>query len=101
MNKRTFAYLATATLVLASLLVFIGLMPTILNPRNQAVLSYNDVRGMAVESQGQLYTLNFEQQNLVVSTLNLKGEIPPLTTCASTFDKLIIYRFNQPDWVIK
>lgn len=100
MNLRTLSYLGITTLILATLLVFIGLIPTWQHPRKQAVLSYNDVQGMAIESQGQLYTLNFEQQNLVVGSLNLKEGIPPLTTCAPTIDRLIVYRFNQPDWVI-
>ncbi len=89
---RPFAYLAVSTIVLSILLVFIALMPKILHSRKQEILSYNHVRGMAVERQGQLYTLNFEQQNHMVAAINQNDAIP---------EKLIIYRFNQPDWIIE
>ncbi len=92
MRLRTFTYLAVTTIVLSTVLIFIAFMPKLLHSRKQEILSYNDVRGMAIERQGLLYTLNFEQQNRMVAAINHNDPIK---------NKLIIYRFNHPDWVIE
>ncbi len=92
MRLRTLTYLAVTTIVLSTVLIFIAFMPKLLHSRKQEILSYNDVRGMAIERQGLLYTLNFEQQNRMVAAINQNDAIQ---------DKLIIYRFNHPDWVIE
>ncbi|MBA3238650.1 MAG: hypothetical protein H0T62_09945 [Parachlamydiaceae bacterium] len=95
MNMRFFLYLFLSGSVLAFLIAFIALLPTFKPHPKENVLSYNDVRGMAVESDGILYTLNFEQQNQVITALN-KGEgFPEMQMGAPTVDKLIIYRFSQ------
>ncbi len=87
-----FTYLAVTTLALSSVFIFIAFMPQLLHSRKQELLSYNEVRGMAVEIHSILYTLNFEQQNRMVAAINHNDPIK---------NKLIIYRFNHPDWVIE
>lgn len=68
-------------------------------------ISANDVRGMAVEHNGKLYTLNFDQQNELVDIFNRAipvdkevAEARKLTTSKMPeVSKIIIYRFNDPD----
>lgn len=63
-------------------------------------ISPYDVRGMAVVHLGKPYTLNFDQQNYVVEALNKAlpvGRLRANPAIARPFEKLIIYRFNQPD----
>lgn len=100
MSLISFLYLFITGAVLAILLYLIALAPKLDDTPPQSVLAYNDVRGMAIESDGLLYTLNFEQQNRVVAALNRKEGIPNIETCAPSMDKLVIYRFNAPDRVI-
>lgn len=68
-------------------------------------ISPNDVRGMAVEHNNMLYTLNFEQQNALVDIFNraipVSKEIVDARKTNSAnlpeVKKIIIYRFNAPD----
>lgn len=61
----------------------------------------SDIRGMSIEHKGIPYTLNFDQQNHVVSFLN--DAIPVSKTNFQNihetlpFSKLVIYTFNGPD----
>lgn len=72
-------------------------------------ISPNDVRGMAIEHNKTLYTLNFQQQNALVEIFNRSTPITKETvnTQKSKLDsdlnvqRIIIYRFNQPDIEIK
>lgn len=77
---------------------FFGVIPS-------RYLSPNDVRGVAVEHNNKLYTLNFDQQNELVDRLNrsipvgkklvekrkINVDHPP------EVQKIIIYRFNASD----
>lgn len=68
---------------------------------NNAYIKNMDVRGMAIEHKGAMYTLNFDQQNSVLSHLN--EAIPVSKTNFQQinetlpFSKLVIYTFNGPD----
>jgi hypothetical protein len=65
----------------------------------------NDVRGMAIEHNGLLYTLNFSQQNHLVDIFNRATSVAPNdVTNRKTqlkhppeITKIIIYRFDAPD----
>lgn len=95
----TFIVLAGFAVILAmNAISMLGVAPS-------KYLSPNDVRGIAVEHKGILYTLNFSQQNELVEILNRlfpvgkdvvekrKVDIPHKSEVA----KIIIYRFNAPD----
>lgn len=68
-------------------------------------ISPNDVRGIAVEHNNLLYTLNFEQQNTLVDIFNraipvgkeLVETRKANTSKAPEIKKIIIYRFDAPD----
>jgi hypothetical protein len=98
--NRSVLYLVVTGIVLTVLLGGIALIPEWQMPTQQGILAYNDVRGMAVESQGLLYTLNFNQQNRVVAALNARASIHLESMCVTEIEKLVVYRFNAPDWVI-
>lgn len=100
MSLISFLYLFLTGALLAVLLYLIALAPLLEKVPPAPVLAYNDVKGMAVESGGLLYTLNFEQQKRVVAALNRKEQIPVIETCGGGMDKLVIYRFNAPEWVL-
>lgn len=60
-----------------------------------------DVRGMAVEHRGSLYTLNFDQQNHVLRYLNSslpvsKSDYQNMNETLP-FSKIVIYTFKSPD----
>lgn len=73
----------------------------LLQPKNERYLSYNGVRGMAVEHDHLLWTLNFDQQNSVIAHLNRSIPIGKNTRHLEKkpliIDRLIIYRFHAPD----
>lgn len=100
MNRRSLIYLVSTIVVCSLILLVIGLLPRLLQPAKPLILPPNDVRGMAFLSKDQPYTLNFEQQNQIVQAINQGEKIPQLQTCAPSADKLVIYRFNQSDWII-
>ena len=105
MSNRTLVYLTT--LVILAMAILLGVnMQSILTgqPENQTYLRYNDVRGMAVNHNQLLYTLNFKQQNTVIDILNEAiriNEIKPGNRQPPNIEQLIIYQFdNKPDIVI-
>lgn len=77
---------------------FFGVMPS-------RYISPNDVRGVAVEHNGKLYTLNFQQQNEFINTLNrfipvgkeLLENRQIQVDHSPEVQKIIIYRFNAPN----
>lgn len=74
-------------------------------PEGSGAISQYEVRGMALIVHQTPYTLNFEQQTRVVHALNRAVEVvkePPNAWVEKPFfDQLIVYRFNQPDLIIK
>lgn len=68
-------------------------------------ISPNDVRGIAVEHNKLLYTLNFEQQHALIDIFNraipvTKADVEPRKIALKDppqIQKIIIYRFNAPD----
>jgi hypothetical protein len=71
-------------------------------------ISQNEVRGIAVEHNHLLYTLNFDQQNMLVDIFNrfipvTKEQFESRRTKLKNppqIDKIIVYRFNAPDVVL-
>ncbi|MCB1119404.1 MAG: hypothetical protein KDK65_05535 [Chlamydiia bacterium] len=65
-------------------------------------LEPGDVRGMALEVKGKLYTLNFKQQEAAVRALNKSVSITDKPKqYPYPYSSLIIYRFDKPDLVIQ
>lgn len=94
----TLAVLAgVAVLLVMNSISRLGIMPS-------KYLSPNDVQGMAVEHNGKLYTLNFEQQNQLVNILNrsipvgeeLVEKRKIQVDHTPEIKKIIIYRFKAP-----
>lgn len=106
MNNTTL-YVLTA-LVLIAMAALLGLNLThILQGKHasQNFIKLNDVRGIAVEHNKLLYTLNFDQQVHVVDILNRSIKISEIKREGNRqkpdVDKIIIYQFEQkPDLVI-
>jgi len=71
---------------------------------NEKYLKYNHVRGMAVEYNNLLYTLNFNQQNDIVEMLNHSVRVvgvKPDKRKKPEISKIIIYQFeDKPDIII-
>jgi hypothetical protein len=105
MNNRTLIYLTG--FVIIGMLVLLALnMTSILTrqPESQAYLKFNDVRGMAINHNQLLYTLNFNQQNKVIEILNRSVRVVgvnPGKRQKPDFEKMIVYQFEgKPDLVI-
>lgn len=96
----SFLYLFITATILSVLLYVIALVPSVEKATEHRSIAYNEVQGMAIESEGILYTLNFEQQKRVIGALVGGKEIPEIKTCAVNPEKLIIYRFDKPEIVI-
>lgn len=98
----TAAVLAGFTIIMImNFAALLGIVPS-------RYISPNDVRGMAIEHNSLLYTLNFEQQNTLVDIFNRaipvgKEIVQSRQTnypAMPEVKKIIIYRFNAPDIVI-
>ncbi len=91
-----------AIILLMNIAALMGFIPA-------KYISPNDVRGMAVEHDHVLYTLNFAQQNTLIDIFNRTIPVSPevvetrKTTMkqSSGVQKIIIYRFNAPDIEIR
>jgi hypothetical protein len=105
MNNRTLIVLTS--LVIAGMIILLAInMTSILTgqPANQTYLKYNDVRGVAVGHHQLLYTLNFNQQNTLITILNHAVRVvgvKPDKRQKPEIDKIVIYQFNgKPDLTI-
>lgn len=67
-------------------------------------LNHNNVSGIAVEHQGLLYTLNFEQQNAFIDLLNRAVQITKegVTTPSISFNfsKIVVYPLKGKEVVL-
>lgn len=87
-----------AVIIMINAASLIGIVPS-------RYISPNDVRGMAIEHHGTLYTLNFTQQNHLVDIFNRATVVAPNDVSARKTNvtnppeikKIIVYRFNAPD----
>lgn len=100
MDSRTLTYL----LILAVAAIALFLMnrsTSVFTPaQDDKFISPYDVRGMAIVHAGKPFTLNFNQQNACVDGLNRALPITrlrPQSAINLPFEKLVIYRFDQPD----
>lgn len=103
MSSRLTGFLTIAVLVAMSAIFILNLYPLFFISPQEKILSYNGVRGIAIEHQGTLYTLNFEQQNRVIEAINRSlfiSDDSGLKKEGIGFSKLIIYRFNAPDMIL-
>lgn len=89
-----------ATILVMNAASFLGVIP-------YRHISPNDVRGIAIEHNHKLYTLNFEQQNALVEIFNrsipvgkeLVDKRKIAVSNAPQVEKMVVYRFNAPDLV--
>lgn len=98
MNKKVFLIFLVFGFVVA--LLTIKLSPIFGKPLAEKYVRYNDVRGAAIEIEGKLYTLNFKQQNALVSKINQAVPFRENSHQKSAA-KVILYRFNAPDLVFE
>lgn len=106
MNKRftlimtSAVLLGSAVLILMNVAALLGLVPA-------RYISHNDVKGIAIEYNHILYTLNFEQQNALVDIFNravpVAKELVEKRKAALTpeIEKIVIYRFHEPNIEIR
>ncbi len=100
MNIRALLYLAITSSLLTLMFLGISTTATSSSVSNTLYLDYNHVRGSAIE-HGLNYTLNFEQQNALITYLNEADAFSlQISEAPPPFTKLYIYRFNAPDIVI-
>lgn len=85
-------------IVLVNIASMVGFIPS-------KFISPNDVKGVAVEHNGELYTLNFSQQNQLIDVINRSFIVTQESVDRRTIhfaeapeiNKIIIYRFNEPN----
>lgn len=104
MNNGTLYWMTGLVVLGIVILLFLNTLPLIWTPKMEKFLKFNDVKGIAVEHNKKLYTLNFDQQNEVVGFLNKSKPIastavPDLKTKLE-ISKIVIYRFGSPDLTI-
>lgn len=87
-----------AIILFMNVAAFLGVVPS-------RYISPNDVRGIAIEHNQKLYTLNFSQQNALIDILNRSFPIGKelvdsrkvTPSHPAEVQKIILYRFNLPD----
>jgi hypothetical protein len=105
MSNRNILYL-TGLGLLGIVILFAINIGAILSghPVQEKYLRYNQVRGIAVRHNQTLYTLNFQQQNELITLFNESFEAATIkegVRQTPTIDKIIVYQFNnKPDLII-
>ena len=94
-----------AIFVISMMFVSTMLLQVVWVDEPDLLLDPDDVRGMVVVNHGVPYTLNFTQQNDLISFLNQMQEISEPEAYESgknlPFDELIIYHFDTPDDIVR
>lgn len=104
MSSRITLYMTLAVIAGFGVIMLMNAI-TMLGIAPAKFISPSEVRGMAVQHDKLLYTLNFEQQNVLVEIFNrsipiTKADVESRKNHApktSGISKIIIYRFNAPD----
>lgn len=104
--------MSNKTLTISSLLIILCMaalfaaqfVPTLWVIETQTYATYNGTKGVSIEHQSLPWTLNFDQQNALISALNAGESIVPGLVKKNTekfhFGKVTIYQFNKPDIVL-
>ena len=98
MPRRT-ALLLTIGFLCVGIALLIRAFPPV-TPEKVFITS-GQVRGMAVSKDSTLYTLNFEQQEMMIDFLNQLEPVESASGETSPFEKIIIYRFDRPNIEVK
>lgn len=101
MSNRSLLYMTVIVLVGIGILLGLNFYYILQGtPQGETYLKYNDVKGVAAEYKGELYTFNFEQQNAFIGMLNRAVKTDTVKEGdlhSSEIAKIIIYQFNAPD----
>jgi hypothetical protein len=103
LSNQTLYWLTGLGVACVMLLMFMNLAPVLWSKKDEKYIKYNDVRGMSIEHNQKVITLNFDQQNEMVGFFN---QSEPAEKVANPnkqsldFTKIIINRFNAPDLII-
>ena len=102
MNSRTNTFLLTVVIVCIGIIFVLNFFGLYWDTGPKRFLTPTDVRGMAVEHNGKLFTLNFDQQNHVVAVLNQAVKVGSEKYFEAEdvdfgYERLLIYRFEEPD----
>lgn len=105
---KTSTLITMSALVLASMGLLFVMNFTPLFKNLAAAKNYielNDIQAISIEKEGKPHTLNLEQQIELVKYLNLTVPVEKKTyenqDDKVNFQQITIYRFNQPEIVIK
>ena len=103
-SNKAVLWMTFAVILGMVVLLVVNMVQILSNPKKGKYLPFNEVKGMAINHKGLLYTLNFDQQNSVIDYLNLSlpvGEAALKYNAGPLdFTQLVVYRFNKPDLVI-
>jgi hypothetical protein len=103
-SNQTIVFMIFIVLSCISLILVLNVAEIFSSPLNEKYIAYNDVRGVAVEKNNLLYTLNFDQQNQLIEYLNMAMPVGKTalmqTKTPLNFTKIIVYRFNKSDLIM-
>jgi hypothetical protein len=105
MTNQTLFFLTALVLIAIAVLFALNIKSVVRGkPLGEYFLKYNEVRGIAVQHNDKLYTLNFKEQNAVIEILNRATPITKIDNGSRTkpdFQKIVIYQFNnKPDLIV-
>lgn len=102
MINRIILFLSLLMLIFVGFLFYANMGYLFFEQPKEKHISYNAVRGIAVDYQGTFYTLNFNQQNRLLKFLNdFEPVIKPNFSKEELIGKIVIYRFNEPDLILQ
>jgi hypothetical protein len=99
MNLRSLLYLTVTACIFAGLLAGLSFVPKLLHTPYQPFLDFNQINGMAVSHHGTLFTLNFEQQNAVIESINTSIPHPDVQS-SLPYQAIMVYTFAKSDITI-
>jgi len=100
MSNRTLIVLTFFVLIGIAVLLGLNIKAMVTPKGVSQYLAPGEVRGMAVEHDGKLFTLNFSQQNMFLQYLNQSDRTAEKNIEKASqlpVKRIVIYRFNNSD----
>lgn len=101
MSNQTLIFFSLLIIFCMAALFAVQLLPTFMAVETETYVTYNGTKGMAVKQNNKEWTLNFDQQNLFIASINggehigkqLIRENPEIFP----YQSVTVYQFDKPN----
>lgn len=100
MSDKTLNIFTSIVIGCIFILLAVNYLPSLATAAENRYLTLNGVQGVEIFHKNIPYTLNFDQQNILINEINkaeaIGLELIKAKRTAIPFDKIVVYQFNKP-----